>query len=320
MNAVRLAFFAPAGAVLALSAIVLAAAAILSNPAVAASGPEDDPHAGHHMAGMSGNEAATDGTDTGDTGKDAMAMDMDMGSMQGGKAPPDARDPHAYAGGQDFGPFELEFGDTRNFASLLAENFEAASGDGNTVMAYDLQGWYGGNYNRLVFKAEGDADAGRIEDGRTELLYGRALRPYWDAQMGLRYDSGEGPERTWLAFGLQGLAPYWFEMDMVGYLGENGRTALRFDIAYELLLTQKLILQPNLEADVYGKGDPGRGIGSGLSNIDLQFRLRYEFRRDFAPYIGVTWVQKFGKTRDLARLAGDDASLVQFVAGVRFWF
>ncbi len=251
---------------------------------------------------------------------DAEPMSMDMAGMQGGKPPPDARDPHAYAGGQDFGPFKLELGDTHRFTSLLAENLEAARSEDQTTMRYDIQGWYGGVYNRAVLKAEGDAADGQVEEARTEILYGRALRPYWDAQAGVRQDSGKGPSRTWLGVGLQGLAPYWFELDLTGYIGEGGRTALRLDASYELLFTQRLILEPTLEADVYGKSDPRRGIGRGFSDIDLQLRLRYEIRREFAPYVGVSWVRKFGRTRDIARADGGDASEVQVVAGLRFWF
>ena len=108
--------------------------------------------------------------------------------------------------------------------------------------------------------------------------------------------------------------------DLTGYIGEGGRTALRLDASYELLFTQRLILEPTLEADVYGKSDPRRGIGRGFSDIDLQLRLRYEIRREFAPYVGVSWVRKFGRTRDIARADGGDASEVQVVAGLRFWF
>ncbi|MGE0625696.1 MAG: copper resistance protein B [Pseudomonadales bacterium] len=243
-----------------------------------------------------------------------------MGSTQGGRPPPDARDPHAYAGGQDFGPYELKLGDRHNFASLLAENLEGAWSDGQSALKYDLQGWYGGLYNRTVLKAEGDATEGRIEDARTEVLYGRALRSYWDGQVGIRLDSGDGPDRTWLAFGMQGLAPYWFELDLAAYVGESGRTALRLDASYELLFTQRLILEPTLEANVYGKDDPARGLGSGLADVDLQLRLRYEIRREIAPYLGVSWVRKFGETGDLAEANGGDASELQFVAGLRFWF
>ena len=246
---------------------------------------------------------------------------MDMGSMQGGSAPPDARDPHAYAGGQDFGPYHpLHLADTHNFASLLADNFEITRSDDNTAAAYDLQGWFGRTYNRAVFKAEGDIDGGEIQDARSELLWGHAIAPYWDTQFGVRYDSGDGPNRSWLAFGIQGLAPYWFDVEVTGYLGEDSRTALRVDASYELLFTQKLVLQPSIEADVYGKNDRARGLGSGLADLTAALRLRYEIRREFAPYVGVEWAGKFGKTRDLARAAGEDANDVRVVAGVRFWF
>lgn len=247
------------------------------------------------------------------------SMSMDMSAMQGGKPPPDARDPHAYAGGQDFGPYRLELGDTHRFGSLLAENLEAAAGDGATAFHYDVRGWYGGLYNRAVVKAEGEAADGQIEDARTELLFSRAFRPYWDAQAGIRRDDGEGPHRTWFGFGVQGLAPYWFELDLTGYVGEGGRTALRLDASYELLFTQRLILEPTIEADAYGQSDRDRGIGQGFADLDLQLRLRYEIRRELAPYIGLSWVRKFGRTRDFARERGGEASTLQFVAGIRFW-
>ena len=292
----------------------------------------DDPHAGHKMPAKEtspkhdheGAEAESrdhESMNHGPTEDPSMDMgSMDMGSMQGGSAPADARDPHAYSGGQDFGPFPLHLGDTQSFASLLLENLEFSQSDGSTSGAYDLQGWYGPMYNRLVLKAEGGVYAGEIEEARTELLWGHAIASHWDTQLGIRYDSGDGPNRNWLAFGLQGLAPYWFEVDATAYLGENGRTALRLDASYELLLTQKLVIQPRVEADIYGKNDPARGLGSGLSEVTAGLRLRYEVRREFAPYVGVEWTNKFGRTKDLARASGEDSSDVSVVAGLRYWF
>jgi copper resistance protein B len=245
---------------------------------------------------------------------------MDMGSMQGGSAPPDARDPHAYSDGYDFGPYQLRMADTHSLASLLVDRLETARGDGNSFTAYDLQAWYGRTYDRAVLKAEGDIDSHEITDARSELLWGHAVAAYWDRQLGVRLDSGDGPNRGWLAFGVQGLAPYWFEVDLTGYLGEEGRTALRLDTEYELLLTQKLILQPRIEANAYGKSDPRRGVSSGLSDLTTGLRLRYEIRREFAPYVGVEWARRFGDTQDLAKDAGEDASETRFVAGLRFWF
>ena len=174
--------------------------------------------------------------------RDMVSGTMAMGSMQGGEPGSDSRDPHAFADGFDFGPYQLTLADTQNFGSLLVDNLEAVRSDGNSSTAYDLQAWYGRSYDRLVLKAEGGIDGDQLEDARTELLWGHAIRPYWDGQIGLRYDSGEGPNRTWLGFGVQGLAPYWFEVDATAYVGENGRTALRLDASYDLLLTQKLIL------------------------------------------------------------------------------
>lgn len=247
---------------------------------------------------------------------------MTHGAMQGGSAPADARDPHAYSDGYDFGPIPRpRFADEQNFASLLADRFEAMRSDGDTTATYDLQAWFGRDYDRLVLKAEGDIRSGRLEESDTELLWSHAVATFWNAQLGLRYESSdEDPDRSWLAFGFQGLAPYWFELDITGYLGESGRSALGFEVEYELLFTQKLILQPRLEANLYGKDDPGRGLGSGLSDITAGLRLRYEIRREFAPYVGIEWAGKFGDTADYARAAGLSKDDTRLVAGVRFWF
>ncbi len=172
----------------------------------------------------------------------AGAQEHDMSGMQGGSPPPDARDPHAYSGGQDFGPLgRPHMGDQHPYGAFLADHLEAAHGRDNSEFVYDLQAWYGGNYNRAVLKAEGDVDGGRLQDARTELLWSHAIASYWDVQAGLRVDHGEASQRNWLAVGVQGLAPYWFEVDVAAYLGEHGRTALRAEAEYELLLTSAMI-------------------------------------------------------------------------------
>jgi len=245
----------------------------------------------------------------------------DHGSMQGGSAPPDARDPHAYSEGQTFGAIPRpRLGDEHSFTSLLVDRLEYAGGRHDSFKSYDAQAWFGRDYDRAVIKAEGEVDGGRLQDARTELLWSHAVASFWDLQLGARYDSGVDPDRTWFAFGFQGLAPYWFEVDAAAYVGENGRTALRLEAEYELLLTQKLILQPRVEANFYGKSDPARELGSGLANASVGLRLRYEIKREFAPYIGVQWVGKFGGTADFARDEGQRTSDTQFVAGLRFWF
>lgn len=249
------------------------------------------------------------------------AMDSGSMSMQGGSAPPDARDPQAYADGYDFGPIPRpEMGDEENFGSLLVDRLERMRTSDNSFTAYDLQAWYGRSYDRAVLKAEGEVDGGEFQDARTELLWGHAVATYWDTQLGVRYDGGVDPSRTWLAFGVQGLAPYWFEVEATAYVGESSRTALRFAAEYELLLTQKLILQPRLEANVYGKRDAVRHLGSGLSDLAAGVRLRYEIRREFAPYVGIERAAKFGSTADFARAADEGAQETRLMAGVRFWF
>ena len=246
---------------------------------------------------------------------------MDHGSMQGGSPPPDARDPHAYSGGYTLPPDRpLRMADEHNFGSLMIDRFERVRTRDNSSTIYDLQAWYGRTYDRVVLKAEGDVDGGEYEDTHTQLLWGHAISAYWDTQLGVRYDGGHEPSRTWLAFGVQGLAPYWFEMDITGYVEEHGRTALSVEAEYELLLTQKLILQPRIEANIYGKRDAARELGSGLSDLTAGVRLRYEIRREIAPYIGIERSGKFGGTADFARAEGKQAMETRVVAGLRFWF
>lgn len=251
----------------------------------------------------------------------ANGMSMDHDRMQGDAAATKTRDPHAYSDGYDFGPLPRpRLADEHNFGSLLIDRLEAVQNDDNTWSGFDLQGWYGRDYNRLVVKAEGEVDNGELEESSTELLWGHAIASFWDAQLGLRYDNGEGPDRHWLAFGVQGLAPYWFEVDATAYIGENGRTALGVEAEYELLLSQKVILQPRLEAMLYGKDDAERGLGSGLSDMTVGLRLRYEIRREFAPYVGVEWAGLFGDSADYARAAGQTDNDSRVLAGLRIWF
>ena len=254
---------------------------------------------------------------------------MDHGDMQmqGGSAPADARDPHAYSDGYTLtegpyaqpGPRQLKLADEHAFWSVLGDRLEYNEGSDSTV--YDLQGWYGTTYDRFVIKAEGDIADGALEESSTDLLWGHALNAYFDTQLGVRLDQyNEGKDRQWLAFGVQGLAPYWFELDVTAYVGDDGRTALSAEAEYELLLTQRLILQPRAELNLYGKDDLDNRLGSGLSDLALGLRLRYEFSRQFSPYIGVEWTDTYGDTADYRRAAGQDTSGTQFVAGLRFWF
>lgn len=259
---------------------------------------------------------------------DSGAMDHGSMSMPEGNSPADIRDPHAYSGGYtlDSGPYTLPgprqfpMADEHAYGALLMNRLEHVNTRSGNATAYDAQAWFGHNYDRLVVKAEGDIANGKLHEARSELLWSHAAASFWDRQLGLRYDSGVGPNRSWLAFGVQGLAPYWFEVDAAAYVGNSGRTALRLGAEYELLLTQKFILQPRAEINLYGKSDPARDIGSGLSDGVAGLRFRYEFTRQFAPYAGIEWSGIFGQTAELARLAGGNTRETRWVAGVRFWF
>lgn len=304
---------------------VLVAALALSPAWAQAQTTPTDPHAGHAPAAVSP-ASAPPAAEAPSTPPAEPAMDH--GSMQGGAPPPDARDPHAYSGGYQRGTgryavaegSRLRMADEHSFGTFLADRFEWVRTDDDTFAVYDVLAWYGRDYDRLWFKADGEVNGGELEEARTELLWGRAIAAYWDAQLGVRYDSGEGPNRGWLAFGVQGLAPYWFDLEATAYVGDEGRTALRLEAEYELLITQQLILQPRLEASFYGREDAERERGTGLSTVEAGVRLRYEILREFAPYIGIDRVAKYGRTADFARAAGEDDEETRVVAGVRFWF
>ncbi len=203
---------------------------------------------------------------------------------------------------------------------VLLDQLEWQTGNGASGLSIDSRGWVGQDRDRLWFRAEGDGDDGRVGEAQTHVLYGRRFSRWWDWVAGVRQDFRPGPAQTWAAFGVQGLAPYWFEVEATAYVGASGRTHARFEVEYELLLTNRLILQPLLETEIFGKSDPERGVGAGLSTTDAGFRLRYEFKREAAPYIGVTWRNKWGKTADFAEAAGEETGGARFVTGLRLWF
>lgn len=245
---------------------------------------------------------------------------MSMSSMQGGSAPADARSAD-YSDGYRYGPMRgMDMPDDALLGMVLLDQLEYAySARGNSEFI-DGQAWYGRNFDKLWVRAEGEMSDGRVGDLRTEALWDHAISAYWSTQLGVRHDFGEGPDRTWAALGVQGLAPYWFDTEATLYVGEGGRTAARLQLEYEALLTQRLILQPKVEVNVYGRDDPQRAIGAGLSDAEFGLRLRYEIRREVAPYIGIVYRQRYGHTADFARAEGEHADDLQFVAGLHAWF
>lgn len=251
---------------------------------------------------------------------ETMPMDMQGMQMQGGKAPADARSAD-YSDGVGYGAMTgMDMANDVSLGMLLIDRLEYFDGRDARGIALDAQGWYGTDANKLWLKTEDETGAGRLQDLRFEALWAHPLGIYWNTQLGVRHDFGAGPDRTWAAFGIQGLAPYWFDVEATFYVGQSGRTAFRFESEYELLLTQRLVLQPRFEVNLYGRDDPQLGIGSGLSDAAAGLRLRYEFTRKFAPYVGVEFERKFGRTADFARNAGEPAFDPRLVAGVRFWF
>jgi copper resistance protein B len=203
---------------------------------------------------------------------------------------------------------------------VLFDQLEWQSVAGGTGLNIDSKGWLGGDRDRFWFRAEGDAEDGRVGESEAHFLYARHFSRWWDITGGVRQDFQPGPSRTWAAIGIQGLAPYWFEVELTAYVGAEGRTHFRGETEYELRLTNRFVLQPLVEVDVYGKSDPERGVGAGLSATDAGFRLRYEFRREFAPYVGVVWINKWGGTADFAQAAGEETGGARFVTGLRLWF
>lgn len=203
---------------------------------------------------------------------------------------------------------------------VLADQLEWRDANAGSAASWDLKGWIGRDTERLWFRAEGERVDNRTEDSEAHLLWGRRVTRWWDVVAGARQDFKPGPSQTWLALGVQGLAPYMFEVEATAYVGDGGQTAARLEAEYELLVTNHLILQPLLELNVYGKDNEARGIGAGFSSLEAGLRLRYEIRREVAPYVGITWARKLGETADLAELAGEDIDDAQLVAGVRAWF
>lgn len=202
---------------------------------------------------------------------------------------------------------------------LLINQLEWQGGDGN-ARSWDIKGWVGGDIDRLWLRSEGERSAGRTESAEAQALWGHAIGPWWDVVGGVRQNFKPGDSQTWAAFGVQGMALYNFEAEATLFVGESGHTAARLEGDYDILLTNRLILQPTAELNFYAQNDPQRGVGSGLAESELGLRLRYEIRREFAPYVGVSWNRTYGQTAQYARDDDEDVNQLRWVVGVRLWF
>ncbi len=212
------------------------------------------------------------------------------------------------------------------FRSLLVDQLEYRASDGNRFARWDVEGWAGKDYNRIWIRTEGEQPTTSRDRGEAEaqLLYSRLVAPFWELQVGVRhqrlYGSGPDRSRTALALGFEGFAPYRFDVEPFLFISDGGDISGRLAATTELFFTQRLIAQPRFEVQFAARDVRDFGIASGINNVELGLRLRYEMRRESAPYLGISWVRKLGGTANLARRAGEDVRSLDVVIGVRLWF
>jgi copper resistance protein B len=302
-----------------------------------------DPHAGHDMSAMAAPPAAA-APATPHAGHDMSTMappptaapipdphaGHDMSAMASppvdAAAPPP---PSNHAADRSFDPVAMErareilraeHGGAR-VSMLMANILEDDAGKGRDGYRWDGEGWYGGDLNRAVVKTEGEgAWRGGLEAGEVQALYSRAVGRYTDLQAGVRQDFGAGPSRTYATVGFETLLPYWFQAEGALFVSDKGDVLARFEGTYDLRLTQRVVLQPRAELDFAAQDIAETGTGSGVSRGEFGLRLRYEIRREFAPYIGVSHDRAFGRTADFARSRGEARRATRFVVGLRAWF
>ncbi|MEG2804580.1 copper resistance protein B [Stenotrophomonas sp.] len=294
-------------------------------------------HAGHAMPAPASADAAGDGPAMDHSTMDHSAMDhsqmehsqMDHSTMDHSRMHPpstEPREPIPVVTAADriaaFPP--IDHGAMAHapdvHSMLLLNRLEHWDGQHGNGQAWEASGWVGGNVHRLWLRSEGERSGGRTASADVEVLYGRSVSPWWDVLVGARQDLGRGDSRTWAAIGIQGLAPYKFETSATAYVGEGGQVTASVEVEYELLLTNRLILQPLVEATLSANDAPRYGSGRGLNKVEAGLRLRYEFNRRFAPYIGISHERLFGDTADYHQAAGEHARDTRWVAGVRVWF
>jgi copper resistance protein B len=271
-----------------------------------------DPHAGHDMSTMGQMPTG-----------EAVGTDLPAGTSP----PPPI--PGEWAADRVYDPAAMEMGrhhlrtfhGGQKFLQVLWNVAEYQVRKGRDGYEWDGEGWYGGDINRLWFKSEGEGAFGEgLEKAEVQALYSRAIDPYWNIQAGLRYDFKPNPSRVYATVGLEGLAPSFFDVEGALFLSNKGEIMARAEGSYDQRITQRLILQPRAEINVAAQNSREIGVGAGLSDAEVGVRLRYDIRREFAPYVGVQYRRAFGRTRDYLRADGEDAAGWSFLAGIRTWF
>ena len=301
----------------------------LASPAWAQADPElhDMNHAAHPLApspppDLPQEEADAKSTDLGD------GADIPSNEAVGNEPAPDPPLDHAADG--VFDPEDMERAREqlrREHGGSLISKFMLnlgeyrVQGNGEDGYRWDAEGRLGGNINRLVVKSEGEGgvDSG-LETAELQGLYSRAISPFFDVQAGVRQDFEPTLDRTYATIGLEGLAPYWFNAQAALFVSDHGDVLARAEGSYDIRLFQRVVLQPRAEIDFSAQDIPETKIGSGLSSVELGLRLRYELRREFAPYVGFSYDKLFGDTADFARDSGDGSSSYGLVVGLRAWF
>jgi copper resistance protein B len=271
-----------------------------------------DPHAGHHMAAP-------------------VAADPHAGHHMPPAAAPTGTPPQAptdHAAERFYSPQAMaaaraqlarEHGGGTAWKVMLS-TAELRPDDGPDAYTWEGEAWWGNDDRHLVLKTEGEGAKGALHQAEVQALWSKPIGPYFDLQAGLRQDLAEGPNRTHAVLGFEGLAPYWFELEGAAFLSDEGELTGRLEASYDLRLTQKLILEPRAEVNLSATDAPELALGSGLTGAELGLRLRYEFKREFAPYVGLHHERRFGATADYARAVGESPRDTRLVVGLRAWF
>lgn len=210
--------------------------------------------------------------------------------------------------------------DNQTFVHLRANELEIVDVTDEKDLSWDADLWFGGDFQKLWMKTRGERSDRNDDRTEIQLLYSKSVLPFWDLQAGIRRAENPALARNWAVIALRGLAPYFFDVEAELFLADGGQSSFRFTGEYEVLLTQRLILTPELELTGYGRNEPRQIIGSGLSKIEFDLRLRYEIRRELAPYVGISWRNLYGNSKDFADSAGFDSQDVSINFGLRAWF
>jgi copper resistance protein B len=266
----------------------------------------------------------------------AMAEDVPVQAHDGGRgpkpsdyrspgAPPPGREIRKYAEDEPGKPQEnfgvVSLDDNEPFFRFLADRLEYRSDGGRPSYLWETDTWYGTDYDKLFIESQGEYSAdGRTKDANLELYWNHTFAAFWDTQLGLRHDFKPYDSRTFLAAGVQGLAPYVFNVDATAYVSEEGDASAKLEVERSFLLTQRLSVIPRLETNLALQEVREFNIGSGINNVELDLRMSYQVTRKFAPYIGVSWRRDVGETASLKRADGEDTNATAFVTGVKLWF